>query len=173
MGFKPLLSLCNSGGLLNYKSSHKDIVRPGVSLYGIDQKEIGNKIDLENVLTFKTKLISIKKVQKGDKVGYDGKWTANKDSTIAILPVGYADGYPLLMGNNGYVLINGKRAKVVGKVSMDLTAIDISKIKDVNYESDVILWGKDLPIEKIAQATKNIPYTIMTSLSARVKRIYL
>ena len=173
MGFKPLLSLCNSGGLLNYKSSHKDIVRPGVSLYGIDQKEIGNKIDLENVLTFKTKPISIKKVQKGDKVGYDGKWIANKDSTIAILPVGYADGYPLLMGNNGYVLINGKRAKVVGKVSMDLTAIDISKIKDVNYESDVILWGKDLPIEKIAQATKNIPYTIMTSLSARVKRIYL
>ena len=173
MGFKPLLSLCNSGGLLNYKSSHKDIVRPGVSLYGIDQKEIGNKIDLENVLTFKTKPISIKKVQKGDKVGYDGKWTANKDSTIGILPVGYADGYPLLMGNNGYVLINGKRAKVIGKVSMDLTAIDISKIKDVNYESDVILWGKDLPIEKIAQATKNIPYTIMTSLSARVKRIYL
>ena len=173
MGFNPLSSLCNSGGLLNYRSSHKDIVRPGISLYGIDQKEIGNKISLENVLTFKTKLISIKTVKKGDKVGYDGKWTAKKDSTIGILPVGYADGYPSLMGNNGFVLVNGKKAKVIGKVSMDLTAVDLSNFKDINYEADIILWGKDLPVEKIAKLTKNIPYSIMTSLSARVKRIYL
>ena len=112
-------------------------------------------------------------IKKGDKVGYDGKWTAKKDSIIGILPVGYADGYPSLMGNNGFVLVNGKKAKVIGKVSMDLTAVDLSNFKDINYEADVVLWGRDLPVEKIAKLTKNIPYSIMTSLSARVKRIYL
>jgi alanine racemase len=166
-------SLCNSGGLLNYKSSHKDIVRPGISLYGVDQKDIGKKIGLENVITFKTKLISIKDVNKGDKVGYDGKWKAKKDSKIGILPVGYADGYPVTTENKGYVLIDGKKANVIGKVSMDLTAVDITNLKDTSYESEIILWGKDLPVEKVAKITKNIPYTILTSLSSRVKRIYL
>ena len=173
LGKKPISSLCNSGGLLNYKSSHKDIVRPGIALYGIDQKDIGKKLDLENVLTFKTKLISIKEVKKGEKVGYDGKWKAEKDSIIGILPVGYADGYPSSMENKGFVLADGKKVNVIGKVSMDLTAIDLSNRKDVNYDSEIILWGKGLPIEKVAKITKNIPYTLMTSLSSRVKRIYL
>ena len=77
------------------------------------------------------------------------------------------------MENKGFVLVDGKKVNVIGKVSMDLTAIDLSNKKDVNYDSEIILWGKGLPIEKVAKITKNIPYTLMTSLSSRVKRIYL
>lgn len=173
LGGNTLSSLCNSGGLLNYKSSHKDIIRPGISVYGSNQQENKKKIILKPALTLKTRLISIKHINKGSKVGYDGIWTAKKDSIIGILPIGYADGYPQSLSNKGYVLVDEKKVPIIGKISMDLIAIDLTKVKNPNYESEIILWGPNLPIEHVAKQSNSIPYNLMTSLSERVKRKYI
>lgn len=173
LGGNTLSSLCNSGGLLNYKKSHKDIMRPGIAIFGVNQKEIGKKITLKPALTLKSKFISIKEVKKGGKVGYDGSWSAKKDSVIGILPIGYADGYPVTLSNNGYVLVNGKKANVIGRVSMDLIAIDLTSLSNIDYESVVILYGKGLPIEVISKLAGIIPYSLMTSLTERVKKKYI
>jgi alanine racemase len=173
LGGNTLSSLCNSGGLLNYKKSHKDIMRPGIAIFGVNQKETGKKITLKPALTLKSKFISIKEVKKGGKVGYDGSWTAKKDSVIGILPIGYADGYPVTLSNNGYVLVNGKKANVIGRISMDLIAIDLTSLSNVDYESVVILYGKGLPIEVISKLAGIIPYSLMTSLTERVKKKYI
>lgn len=173
LGGNNLSSLCNSGGLLNYKGSHKDIIRPGISLYGLNQQENKNKIFLKPALTLKTRLISIKQINKGSNVGYDGTWTATENSIIGILPIGYADGYPSSLSNKGYVLVDNKKAPVIGKISMDLIAINLSKLKKTSYESEIILWGSNLPIEYVAKQSNKIPYNLMTSLSERVKRKYI
>ncbi len=166
-------SLCNSGGLINFKNSHMGISRPGISIFGC-QEDLGKSIlDLEQVMTLKSKFISIKRVQKGELVGYEGTWRAKKDTTIGILPIGYADGYPTGMGNSAYVLVDNKKAKVIGRVSMDLTAVDLSRCVQANFNSEVILWGSNLKIDKVAKFSNTISYELMTSVSKRVKRKYI
>ena len=166
-------SLCNSGGLINFKNSHMGISRPGISIFGC-QEDLGkSSLDLEQVMTLKSKFISIKKVQKGELVGYEGTWRAKKDTKVGILPIGYADGYPTGMGNSAYVLVDNKKAKVIGRVSMDLTAVDLSRCVQANFNSEVILWGSNLKIDKVAKFSNTISYELMTSLSKRVKRKYI
>ena len=131
------------------------------------------KIDLEQVMTLKSKFISIKKVFKGDRVGYEGTWKAKKENMIGILPIGYADGYLTGMGNSAYVLVDGIKAKVIGRVSMDLTAVDLSKCVNVDYNSEVILWGSNLKLDKVSKFANSIPYELITSVSRRVKREYV
>ena len=168
-----LLSLCNSGGLLFYKESHKDIARPGISIYGSQEGLKRNYLDLEQVMTLKSKFITIKNVSKGSRVGYDGTWKANTDSKIGILPIGYADGYSTGMSNQAYVLVDNQKAPVVGRVSMDLTAIDLTLLKKVDYDSNVVLWGPELKIDKVAKFCGTIPYELMTSVSERVRRKFI
>ena len=166
-------SLCNSGGLINFKRSHNDISRPGISIFGSKADDEKSKIDLEQVMTLKSKFINIKKVNKGDRVGYGGTWKAKKETVVGILPIGYADGYLTGMGNSAYVLVEGVKAKVIGRVSMDLTAVDLSNCKNPNYDSEVILWGNNLKIDKVSKFANSIPYELMTSVSRRVKREYV
>lgn len=166
-------SLCNSGGLINFKTSHNDISRPGISIFGSKADNQKSKIDLEQVMTLKSKFISIKKVFKGDRVGYEGTWKAKKENMIGILPIGYADGYLTGMGNSAYVLVDGIKAKVIGRVSMDLTAVDLSKCVNVDYNSEVILWGSNLKLDKVSKFANSIPYELITSVSRRVKREYV
>lgn len=168
-----LLSLCNSGGLLFYKESHKDIARPGISIYGSQEGMKKNFLDLEQVMTLKTKFITIKNVTKGSRVGYDGTWKAKTDSTIGILPIGYADGYLTGMSNQAYVLVDNQKAPVVGRVSMDLTAIDLTLLKKVDYDSNVVLWGPELKIDRVAKFCGTIPYELMTSVSDRIRRKFV
>ena len=168
-----ILSLCNSGGLINFKRSHNDISRPGISIFGSKADGEISKIDLEQVMTLKSKFISIKKVYKGDRVGYGGTWMAKKETLVGILPIGYADGYLTGMGNSAYVLVEGIKAKVIGRVSMDLTAVDLSKCKNADYNSEVILWGNNLKIDKVSKFANSIPYELITSVSGRVKREYV
>lgn len=168
-----LLSLCNSGGLFFYKESHKDISRPGISIYGSQEGIKQNLLDLEQVMTLKSKFISIKNVLKGSRVGYDGTWKARSDSIIGILPIGYADGYLTGMSNKAYVLVDNQKAPIVGRVSMDLTAVDLTKLKKVNYDSNVVLWGPKLKIDKVAKLCGTIPYELMTSVSNRVRKKFV
>lgn len=165
-------SLCNSGGMINYPASQKDIVRPGISVFGSRSNLKDNNIRLKSVMTLKSKFISLKEIEKGEKVGYEGTWQAKKKSTIGILPIGYGDGYPINMSNCGKVLIKGKLAPVIGKVSMDMIAIDLSNISKISYKDEVILWGKGHEVDTVAKYANNSSYTLMTGITNRVKKVY-
>jgi alanine racemase len=123
-------------------------------------------------MTLKSKLISIKNIEKGEKVGYDGTWQAKKRTKIGILPIGYGDGYPINLSNCGKVFLNGNLAPLIGKISMDMVAIDLSRIKKISYKDEVILWGKDHEVDTVAKYANNSPYSLMTGLTKRVKKVY-
>ena len=165
-------SLCNSGGMINYPASQKDIVRPGISMFGSRSNLKDKNIKLQSVMTLKSKFISLKEIEKGEKVGYEGTWQAKKRTKIGILPVGYGDGYPINLSNCGKVLIKGKLAPVIGKVSMDMVAIDLSNISKISYKDEVILWGKGHEVDTVAKYANNSSYTLMTGITNRVKKVY-
>ena len=167
-----LTSVSNSGGILNFDDFFSDIERPGLSLYGSHFQNKSKNFRLKNVTTLVSKIIAIKDIKKGETVGYDGLWQAKKNTSIGIIPIGYSDGIPLNYGNRGYVLINKAKAKVIGRVAMDLMAVELSN-KKVKIGEDIILWGKNLKVDELALLTDNIPYSFMTSLSKRVKRKYI
>ena len=167
-----LTSVSNSGGILNFDDLFSDIERPGLSLYGSHFHNKSKNFRLKNVTTLVSKIIAIKDIKKGETVGYDGLWQAKKNTSIGIIPIGYSDGIPLNYGNKGYVLINKTKAKVIGRVAMDLIAIELPN-KKVKLGEDIILWGKDLKVDELASLTDNIPYSFMTSLSKRVNRKYI
>ena len=165
-------SLCNSCGMINYPSSQKDIARPGISIFGSKSNLKDTEIKLKSVMTLKSKFISIKEIEKGEKVGYEGTWQAKKKTKIGILPIGYGDGYPINLSNCGKVLINGNLAPVVGKVSMDMVAIDLTNIRKIGYKDEVILWGKGHELDTVANYANNSPYSLLTGLTKRVKKVY-
>jgi len=165
-------SLCNSGGMINYLASQKDIVRPGISIFGSRANIKDKTIKLKSVMTLKSKFISLKEIEKGEKVGYEGTWQAKTRTKIGILPIGYGDGYPINLSNCGEVLIKGNLAPVIGKVSMDMVAIDLSKISKISYKDEVILWGKGHEVDTVAKYANNSSYTLMTGVTNRVKKVY-
>ena len=120
----------------------------------------------------KSKFISIKDISKGEKVGYEGIWTAPKKSKIGILPIGFGDGYPTNLSNQGKVKIKNKLAPIIGKISMDMMAIDLSSFRDISYKDEVIIWGESHEVDKVAKYADNTEYSLLTGLSNRVKKIY-
>ena len=179
--------LANSGGIVNYPEFILNTVRPGELLYGFSDFYLNSKnkigeeknqlLPLKPLLSFKSKIISLKKVKKNEKIGYDQTYRVLKDSTIAVIPVGYADGYPRLLSNLGEVLIKGQRAKIVGIICMDLTMVDVSNIKGLKVLDEVILIGKDknqvIKAPEIAQLAQTIPDEIVSRLGKRVPKVYL
>ena len=166
-------SLCNSGGMINYPSSQKDIARPGLCLFGSKSNLIDKNINLKPVMNLKSKFISIKNIKKDQIVGYEGTWKAKRNSVIGILPIGYADGYPINLSNKGYVKIQKKLAPVVGKVSMDMLAIDITSFNKISYKDEVILWGDGHEVDTVAKYADNSPYSLLSGLTERVNRTYI
>jgi alanine racemase len=166
-----LMHILNSAGINRFPDAQFDMVRLGISLYGISS----NPTDagkLENVSTLKSSISQIKTIQKGETIGYNRKGIAREEMKIATIAIGYADGFNRSLSNGvGSVLIHGKFAPVVGNVSMDLCMIDITGI-EAEEGDDVIIFGKDYPVTELAKATGTIPYEIMTGISRRVKRIY-
>ena len=124
-------------------------------------------------MTLKSKIISLKEIGPGDYVGYDNKWVAKRKTKVAHLEIGYADGLSRRLSNNGKVLINGVYAKIIGNISMDLTAVDVTDIPNVKYLDEAIFWGGDLNIDLVARLADRIPYELMTSISDRVERVYI
>lgn len=166
----------NSSGVLNYakyKGKIGNLARVGIALYGIDPED-KNK-HLKPALTFKTKLVQIKQIQKGDTVGYDFTFTAKTPMLIGILPAGYNDGLDRRLSNNGIVTIEGKACPVIGLVSMNVTAIDISAVKDPKVGDEVIIFSNTVSAKNsmavAAKSIKTIPYTILVNLAASTRRV--
>lgn len=171
LGYSFMRHILNSAGIIRHSYAQYDMVRLGISIYGISSMaDIQQK--LETVNSLKTIISQIKIIPEGDTVGYGCNWKATKESTIAIVPIGYADGFGRILGNGvGSMLVKNKLVPVVGNINMDMTALDITGI-DVEEGDEVIVFGNELPINKIAEQMNTIPYEILTSISRRVKRVY-
>ena len=167
----PILHILNTSGISNYPQAQYDMVRLGIGLYGISNDEEEQKY-LETVGTLKSIISQIRIIQKGESVGYGRRFIAEKETKIATIPIGYADGISRHLGNGiGYVTIKNKKAPIVGSVCMDMLMVDISAI-DCKEGNEVIIFGEDPSVIHIAKLLDTIPYEILTSISQRVKRIF-
>jgi alanine racemase len=163
-------SIANSAGLIVWPQARADWVRPGLMLYGISPVPTieSTALGLRPVMTLVTSLIAVRRVARGEAVGYGATWRAQRDSIVGIAAVGYGDGYPRNMRAGTPVLVNGKEAHVVGRVSMDMTAIDLTDHPTVKVGDVVTLWGRGLPAERIAPFADTIPYELVCGISQRV-----
>lgn len=168
---RPVRHVLNSPGILRFPQFQFEMVRLGIGLYGVDPTN-EKRPELQPVATLKTMISQIRKVPAGESIGYGRKGKAESDIMVATIAIGYADGFSRAFSRGvGIVLVNGKRAPVIGNVCMDMTMIDVTGI-EVNEGDEVIIFGKDLPIAEIAERIKTIPYEILTSTSERVKRVF-
>ncbi len=164
-------SLANSAALLNFPEAQADWVRPGLLLYGVSPLTglLGADLGLEPVMTLHSRIIGLKDVARGERVGYGGAWTASRPTRLAIAAVGYGDGYPRNMPSGSAVLVNGARAPIAGKVSMDMIGIDATDLPQPPRLGDpVVLWGPGLPVERVAAAAGTISYELLCGISQRV-----
>ena len=167
----PIRHILNTSGIYNYPQAQYNMVRLGIGLYGVGNDENEYK-SLENVGTLKTIILQIKELPAGESIGYSRRFRTSEPITIAILPIGYADGIPRRWGNEtGYVLIKGKKAEITGTISMDMMMVNITGI-DCKEGDTAIIFGKDPSVVTIAKALGTIPYEILTSISQRVKRVF-
>jgi alanine racemase len=172
LGYSFLKHIANSAAIVRHPQLHYNMVRPGIGLYGVDSSGI-KKLNLQPVATLKATIAQIKKLKPGESVSYNRKGKIEKESTIATVRIGYADGYPRRFGNAvGKMMVKGKLASVIGTVCMDMVMLDVTDIKDVNEGDEVIVFGKELSVEQLAAWAGTIPYEIMTGVSQRVKRVY-
>ncbi len=171
LNINPIRHILNSAGILSFPSHQLDMVRLGIGLYGYDPL---GKIDneLEPVSSLKTTISQIKMIPKGESVGYGRKGVANKNTTIATIAIGYADGYNRRFGNGvGKVWINGQKVSTIGNICMDMAMLDISGIEAIEGDT-VEIFGPNQSLYELAQQIGTIPYEILTSVSDRVKRVY-
>ena len=166
---KILRHICNTAGIQRYPGAQFDMVRLGIGLYGVDPYT--NKI-LQNVSTLKTTILQIHEVPADETVGYSRKGQLERDSRIAAIPIGYADGLNRHLGNGkGFCLVNGKRAPYVGNICMDVCMIDVTDI-DCEEGDKAIIFGDELPVTTLSDLLDTIPYEMLTGVSSRVKRVY-
>jgi Alr-MurF fusion protein len=164
-----MMHILNSAGIERFSEDQMDMVRLGIGLYGVSENVSGS---LEEVSTFKTSISQVRELDKGTTIGYGRKGLLKAKRRIATLPVGYADGLPRSLGNGkGSFLVAGKQAPTVGNICMDMCMVDITGT-DAKAGDEVIIFGKNHPVQKIAEAAGTIPYEILTGISERVKRIY-
>ncbi len=165
--------LANSSGIFRHANLQYDMVRLGIGLYGVDSAN-GTALQLQPVATLKTTIAQIRTVKANDTVGYSRRGKLTRDSKIATIRIGYADGFNRQLGNGiGAVYLHGKLAPVVGSVCMDMVMIDVTDIANANEGDDVEIFGKHLSIQKIAKWCNTIAYEVMTTISQRVKRVYV
>lgn len=164
-------SLANSAGIIAWPTAHGDWVRPGLMLFGASPmpNKTGLDHDLKPVMTLWSRIIAITHVKKGGKVGYGGTWTAPEEMDVGIIGVGYGDGYPQFAKNGTPVLINGIESQLVGRVSMDMLAVDLRKQPQAKIGDQVTLWGADLPVERVALHNNTSAYEILTRMTPRPK----
>jgi Alr-MurF fusion protein len=172
VGYRPIRHVLNSSGITRHKGFHFDMVRLGIGLYGVD----GNgafQSHLEVVQTLKASISQIKNVALTDTIGYSRRGILHKNSRIATISIGYADGLLRGLGNGKFsVLVKGKRAPIVGSVCMDMTMIDITDIPEAEEGDEVEIFGKNILVQELASLVNTIPYEIFTGISERVKRVY-
>lgn len=171
LGYPFIRHIANTSAIHRHRELQLDMVRLGIGLYGLD----GNRKmqqQLKNVATLKTTIAQIKQVKAGESVGYNRKGIAARDSVIATVRIGYADGYPRSLSNgNGNMWVNGMLVPVIGNVCMDMTMLDITGVV-VQEGDEVIVFGEQLPVNQLAAWSQTISYEILTGISQRVKRVY-
>ncbi len=171
-GFKPsYYHSANSAALQRFKQSHFNLVRPGIMIYGASAAE---DIFLHPVMKLKTRIIQIKEIPKGSRVSYGGTFVADRPTKIAVLPIGYADGYSRHLSNKGLVSLKNTTAPVIGQVCMDLIIIDITEVQDVKLGDEVVLFGdENISVDKLASLVDTISYELLSIVGKRVPRVYL
>lgn len=173
LGYHFIRHIANTAAIFRHPEYQFDMVRLGIGLYGVDSTG-GEQLNLQTVATLRSTIAQIRKVKKGDSVGYNRKGVVERDSLIATIRIGYADGFGRELGNGkASVYVNGQLAPVIGNVCMDMTMVDITDIPGVKEGMEVELFGKHLPVQQLAKWADTIAYEIMTGISQRVKRIYL
>jgi len=172
LGYQFNKHISNTSAISRHPELQMDMVRLGIGLYGIDSNATMQK-NLKNVSTLITTISQIKKIKAGETVGYGRMGKIEKDSLIAVVRIGYADGYSRRLGNgNGKMLVKNNLVPVIGNICMDMTMLDISGLKNVKEGDEVIVFGDGLSLQLLSQWAQTIPYEIMTGISQRVKRIY-
>lgn len=173
------ISIPASSGLLADFGANANWVRPGIMLYGSspfpysDEKLRREKFGLQAVMSLQARIITIQQCKAGDNVGYCSQFICPQDMRIGIVSVGYADGYPSNAPNGTPVLVNGKRTTTVGRVSMDMLAVDLSALPEAQIDDIVTLWGEDLSLDEVAEHTGILSYNLTCSIASRVEREYL
>lgn len=167
-----LLSMANSAAIVQLPDSHFHWVRPGLMMYGVTPCDAtADALGLQPVMTLVSRVIALKTVAAEEQVGYGGCWQASQDTRLAILAVGYGDGYPRHLPSGTPVLVNGQRVPLVGRVSMDMIAVDVSTLSDIKVGDPAVLWGKGLPIDEIASAAGTISYELLCGITRRVPAV--
>ncbi len=173
----PIRHVANSAITIDLQTAHFNMVRPGIMLYGyLPSKSLDHPVDLRPVMALKTSILHLKKLPAGTSISYGRTFTTHRDSLIATLPVGYADGIPRALSNRGEVLVRSRRAPVVGRVCMDMMMVDLTGHGDVQVGDEVILMGRQgreaITADDIAQKTGTIAYEILCGIGPRVPRVY-
>ncbi len=172
IGYDFIRHIANTSAIHRHRHLQMDMVRLGIGLYGVDSEEAIQE-KLKNVTTLKTTVSQIKRIKEGETVGYSRSGVLRRDSIIATVRIGYADGYPRVLGNGaGKMYISGKRVPVVGNVCMDMTMLDVTEVPGIKEGDEVTVFGRFLPVTEVARDAGTIAYEMLTSVSRRVKRVY-
>ncbi|NVK21222.1 MAG: alanine racemase [Kangiellaceae bacterium] len=168
-------SMANSAGILMHKNAHFDWVRPGLLLYGCSplSDSCGADYGLHPVMSLESQILTIKAIKAGESTGYGRHWFAEQDTILGLVAIGYGDGYPRHAKNGTPVWVNGRLVPLVGRVSMDMLAVDLGADAQEQVGDRVVLWGKELPAEKVAPFMDTIPYTLCCGVTRRVEFEYI
>ncbi len=170
----PRRHMANSAAILDLPETYYDLVRPGIMIYGLyPSTEVSRSIELKPAMTFMTRVTFVKRVPSGSSVSYGRTFITEKETLVATLPVGYADGYSRLLSGRGEVLIKGCRAPLIGRICMDMCMIDVSGVKNVQPGDDVILFGEGLSADEVAEKLGTINYEVVCAVGKRVPRVYI
>jgi alanine racemase len=163
-------SLANSAGVVRYAETGGDIVRPGIMLYGATpfRDETAEDIGVRPVMTLRSEIIAVQVLRPNDSVGYGATYTASSERRIGVVACGYADGYPRGAPNGTPMLVCGKKARIAGRVSMDMITVDITEVPEADVGSPVVLWGEGLPVDEVASAASTVGYELLCAVAPRV-----
>ncbi len=174
----PLRHAANSAGLLNCANSYFNMVRPGIMLYGLyDSEFVSREVELRQSMTLKSRVAFLKELPPGRTVGYGRTYTTTRQTVVATIPIGYADGYNRRLSNRGHTLVRGARVPIIGRVCMDQTMLDVTDVPGVSVGDDVVLYGRqgdqEIAMEEIEEILGTISYEIICAVSKRVPRVYV
>jgi len=163
--------LANSAALLNYPEARADWVRVGILLYGISPlaDRAGPELGLEPVMRLKSEVMAINEVPRGGRIGYGGRFVAEREMRVGVAAIGYGDGYPRSVADGTPVLVAGQRCPLAGRVSMDMVTIDLTDHPSARLGDEVVLWGQGLPVEEVASRAGTIPYELVCRITRRVR----
>lgn len=173
-GHRPATSIANSAGLLHWPQTRVDWIRPGLALYGVSpSKASAGSFGLRAAMSLHTKVIALREVHVGESVGYGASWRAERPTRLAIIAAGYADGIPRHLPSGAPILFAAGRAPIVGRISMDMIAVDVTDLPPLQVGDEATLWGPGLPVEEVAAHAGTIAYELLCAVAPRVPIHYL